>query len=105
MVPSLFRVRSPSFNGMAGCWPLGRAGTALSNLPPKSGLAVALRYLVHQLVSMVNCFKLVRRPFWGTPVTRLGGRTAKFFVRSMAFPPFDSRQLLRNLWGLISCLG
>src|SRR5437899_11901398 len=62
---------------MAGCCPLAKSGTAFSKVPPRSGFCVALRYRVHHFVSTVNCFRLVSRPFCGTPVTRLGGRKAK----------------------------
>jgi len=41
------------------------------------GSRFSLRYRVHQLVSIVNCFKLVRRPFWGTPRDSTRGQNRK----------------------------
>src|ERR1700757_244987 len=84
MLPSLFNAASASVCGIAGCCPLARSGTAFSNVPPKSGFAVALRYRVHHVVSIVSCFRFVSRRFCGTPVTWLGGKTGSAIEREEA---------------------
>src|SRR5881397_547401 len=85
-------VVSASVRGIAVCWLTPKVGTACgkTKFGSRSGLWLSLRYLVHQLVSIVSCVRFVSRSFPLDPLAELPGRVRNGF-RFTVSAPFDAR--------------